>query len=166
MVKYCVANKFRVYKFPIDWRTCANAAKNGHLEVLKYLREEAKAPWDSDTAACVAVKGHLHILEYLVERKYDQFNTYACENAAAFGHLDCLKYLRETAKAPWDYRAVRGAQRAVRYAQVNKQTECLQYLLDNNCPLPPGWRYEDGTLRTSDNRIFDYLEDGEVYEFV
>ena len=166
MVKYCVANKFRVYKFPIDWRTCANAAKNGHLEVLKYLREEAKAPWDSDTAACAAVKGHLHILEYLVERKYDQFNTYACENAAAFGHLDCLKYLRETAKAPWDYRAVRGAQRAVRYAQVNKQTECLQYLLDNNCPLPPGWRYEDGTLRTSDNRIFDYLEDGEVYEFV
>ena len=45
MVKYCVANEC-----PIDEWACANAAENGHLEVLKYLREEAKAPWDSGTA--------------------------------------------------------------------------------------------------------------------
>ena len=43
MVKYCVANEC-----PIDSGACAYAAKNGHLEVLKYLREEAKAPWDSE----------------------------------------------------------------------------------------------------------------------
>ena len=42
MVKYCVANEC-----PIDESACADAADNGHLEVLKYLREEAKAPWDS-----------------------------------------------------------------------------------------------------------------------
>ena len=41
MVKYCVANEC-----PIDEYACACAAENGHLEVLKYLREEAKAPWD------------------------------------------------------------------------------------------------------------------------
>ena len=40
MVKYCVANEC-----PIDEWACASAAQNGHLEVLKYLREEAKAPW-------------------------------------------------------------------------------------------------------------------------
>ena len=45
MVKYCVANECR-----IDRRACALAALNGHLECLKYLREEVKAPWDSDTA--------------------------------------------------------------------------------------------------------------------
>ena len=45
MVKYCVANEC-----PIDKNACANAAENGHLECLKYLREEAKAPWDSGTA--------------------------------------------------------------------------------------------------------------------
>ena len=55
-----------------------NAAENGHLEVLKYLREEVKAPWDSDTAAWAAENGHLHILEYLVERKYDQYDEDAC----------------------------------------------------------------------------------------
>ena len=48
--------------------------ENGHLEVLKYLREEAKVPWDGWTANRAAQNGHLHILEYLVERKYDEFH--------------------------------------------------------------------------------------------
>ena len=134
MVKYCVANEC-----PIDEDACAYAAENGHLEVLKYLREEVKAPWDFSTAEWAAENGHLHILEYLVERKYNKYNESACWCAAKYGHLDCLKYLHETAKAPWD-------SWAVRFAHENNHTECLQYLLDNNCPLPPGWRYEDGKL--------------------
>ena len=68
MVKYCVANEC-----PIDECACAFAARNGHLEVLKYLREEVKAPWGSRTATCAAGNGHLHILEYLVERKYNKY---------------------------------------------------------------------------------------------
>ena len=105
MVKYCVANEC-----PIDEWTCACAADDGHLEVLKYLREEVKAPWDSVTAEWAAQNGHLHILEYLVERKYDQYSEYACEVAAENGHLDCLKYLHETAKAPWDEDRTRRSQ--------------------------------------------------------
>ncbi|CAL6287051.1 unnamed protein product [Bathycoccus prasinos] len=136
MLKYCVANEC-----PIDEEACAYTAIDGHLECLKYLREEVKAPWDLNTAECAAKYGHLHVLEYLVERKYDKYSEYACELAARNGHLDCLKYLHETAKAPWDFRAVRKA-------HENNQPECVQYLLDNNCPLPSGWRYEDGILRT------------------
>ena len=134
MVKYCVANGC-----PIDVSACEFAAQNGHLECLKYLREEAKAPWNRGTASMAALNGHLHILEYLVERKYDQFNVHACGLAAANGHLDCLKYLHETAKAPWN-------SDAVRIAHKNNHPECVQYLLDNNCPLPFGWRYEDGEV--------------------
>jgi hypothetical protein len=134
MVKYCVAKKC-----PIDELACANAAANGHLECLKYLREEVKAPWAWGTASWAAANGHLHILEYLVERKFDKYSEFACERAAKYGHLDCLKYLRETAKAPWD-------SWAVRRAHENNHPECLQYLLDNNCPLPYGWRYENGEL--------------------
>ena len=143
MVKYCVANEC-----PIDAIACEYAAKNGHLEILKYLHEEAKAPWDEYTATWAAGKGQLHILEYLVERKYDEYGMYGmlCEyaamRAAESGHLDCLKYLHETAKAPWDYKAVR-------QAHLYNQPECLQYLLDNNCPLPFGWRYEGGALHTN-----------------
>ena len=139
MVKYCVANEC-----PINEYACACAAENGHLEILKYLHEEAKAPWDEYTASWAAGKGHLHILEYLVERKYDKYNEVTCLYAAMHGQLDCLKYLHETAKAPWDSRAVRSA-------HENKHPECLQYCLDNDCPLPEGWSYEDGELHVPDH---------------
>ena len=59
------------------------------------------------------------------------------------GHLDYLKYLHETAKAPWN-------EEAVRVAHENDHPECVQYLLDNNCPLPDGWSYEGGTLYDSE----------------
>ena len=144
MVKYCVANECPI----VEW-ACAWAAGGGHLECLKYLREEAKAPWDFKTAYWAAENGHLHILEYLAERKYDEYNedlqSYALplsyKYAARKDHLDCLKYLHETAKAPWN-------SQAVRYAHENKHPECLQYLLDNDCPLPRGWRYEHGELHS------------------
>ena len=57
MLKYCVANEC-----PIDMNACAFAARNGHLEILKYLREEVKVPWDWYTAYMAARNGHLHIL--------------------------------------------------------------------------------------------------------
>ena len=140
MVKYCVANQC-----PMDEgmdkgkMTCGCAAKNGHLGILKYLREEVKARWDWRAGRGAAKNGHLHILEYLFERKFDDYDECACYIAAENGHLDCLKFLRETAKAPW-------SSYAVLRAHENNHPECLQYLLDNDCPLPEGWRYENGTL--------------------
>ena len=94
---------------------------------------------EKTTAAWAAANGHLHILKYLVERKYDEYDEFSCSNAAENGHLDCLKYLRETAKAPWD-------DDAVREAHENNHPECVQYCLDNDCPLPYRWFYEDGEL--------------------
>ena len=87
---------------------CAFAAQNGHLEVLKYLREEAK---------------RLGILELPLGRLKMVISTYSNillsvslinitnvrVSCGQYGHLDCLKYLRETAKAPWDSEAVRRA---------------------------------------------------------
>ena len=134
MLKYCVANEC-----PMDELACAYAAQNGHLECLKYLHQEAKAPWDHRTVTWSTSNGHLHILEYLVERKYKKYYKEACRYAARYGHLDCLKFLHEVAKAPW-------GKSALRDAHEYNRAECLRYLLDNNCPLPAGWRYEGGML--------------------
>ncbi len=149
MVKYCVANEC-----PICVSACENAAEHGHLECLKYLREEAKAPWDVGTAYVAAGNGHLHILEYLVERKYDKYDVLTCEWAAMNGQLDCLKYLHETAKAPWD-------DYSVREAHKNNHPECVQYLLDNDCPIPYDWRYEDGELYSESESELEFESESE-----
>jgi hypothetical protein len=137
MIKSCLARNC-----PMDGKdACARAAFGGSLECLKYLHEDVKVPWDSETASLAARNGHLHILKYLVEREYDEFDGEAVVWAAERGHLDCLKFLHETAKAPWD-------SKATERARLHSEDECLQYLLDNNCPLPEGWRYEHGKLYT------------------
>ena len=69
--------------------------------------------------------------------------------------MDCLKYLHETAKAPWN-------SQAVRRAHENIPPECVQYLLDNDCPLPDGWSYEDGELYSSEEEEGDYADWEEV----
>jgi len=135
ILEYLVERKYEHF----DEKLCSEAAEDGDLDCLKYLHEVAEAPWDWETASAAAENGNLHILEYLVEQNYDKFDEFACAYAAWSGHLDCLKYLREVAKAPWDADAVAGA-------HVRGKLKCLLYLLDNGCPLPEGWRYEDGTL--------------------
>ena len=137
MVKYCVANEC-----PINTWACENAAKTVISRCLKYLREEVKAPWDWETAYFAAENGHLHILEYLVERKYYEYTAYACECAASERPVRLFEVLgAKTVSAVELLGRIR--------AHKNNQTECVQYLLDNNCPFPEGWSYEDGELRTS-----------------
>jgi len=146
MVKYCVANEC-----PVDEWACSDAAENGHLECLKYLHEEAKAPWDSGTASMAAENGHLHILEYLVGRaalegnlemvkycvRYEcPIDEYACANAALKGHLACLKYLHEKAKAPWD-------RRTAHWAALNGHLHILKYLVKRKFDEFTEWACED-----------------------
>jgi hypothetical protein len=112
-------------------------AYTNKLELLKWAREEKNCEWDYRTINVAVRQGNMEMFKYCVAN--DQYHVFSCERAAESGHLDCLKYLRETAKVPWD-------SWAVRRAHENNHPECLQYLLDNNCPLPDGWRYEDGEL--------------------
>ena len=78
MVKYCVANEC-----PIDEYACAYAAGNGHLEVLKYLREEVKAPWDWKLPL---VRLEMVIFTYsniLLSVSMIEYNEMACQWAAS-----------------------------------------------------------------------------------
>jgi hypothetical protein len=71
MVKYCVANEC-----PICVLACANAALSGHLACLKYLREEAKAPWASLVLDFAHTNKHLECLRYAVEKKCPEWSSY------------------------------------------------------------------------------------------
>ena len=50
-----------------------------------------------------------------------------CQYAAMNGHLPALKYLHENG-CPWD-------RNTYWYAADRKHWDCLQYAVDNKCPL-------------------------------
>ena len=127
--------------WPSNWsetKFCSRVAWTNKLEFLKWIREEKKCEWDSGTIHVAANQGNLEMVKYCVAKKCP-IDAWACAEAAGNGHLEVLKYLREEAKAPWDGWSVF-------YALEKNQPECVQYLLDNNCPLPPDWPYERGEL--------------------
>jgi len=127
--------------WPSNWsetKFCSRVAWTNKLEFLKWIREEKKCEWDSGTIHVAANQGNLEMVKYCVAKKC-HIDAWACAEAAGNGHLEVLKYLREEAKAPWDGWSVF-------YALEKNQPECVQYLFDNNCPLPPDWPYERGEL--------------------
>ena len=63
----------------MDSYTCSQAALGGHLEVLKWARENG-CEWDSDTCSNAAIEGHLEVLNW------------ACENGCPHDHEKlCIK---------------------------------------------------------------------------
>jgi len=64
--------------------TCAYAAEGGHLEVLKWARENG-CPWDKQTCAYAAKGGHLEVLKW------------ARENGCPWDERDVLALLRRRA---------------------------------------------------------------------
>ena len=50
---------------PWDERTCAGAARGGHLDVLQWLRANG-CPWDVYTCSYAADGGHLAVLQWAI----------------------------------------------------------------------------------------------------
>ena len=84
---------------PWTARTCAYAARGGHLEVLKWAREQ-ECPWDAWTCACAGGGGHLEVLKWAREQECP-WDAWTCSDAAERGQLEVLKWLREQ-ECPWD----------------------------------------------------------------
>jgi hypothetical protein len=82
---------------PWDSKTCENAARGGHLEVLKYAHEN-RCPWDWKT----------------------------CADAASGGHLECLKYAHENG-CYWDWRTCYNAtsKGIWKYLNMSMRTDVL-----------------------------------------
>ena len=117
--------------WPSNWSEtnfCSRVAWTNKLEFLKWAQEEKKCKWNKSTIGVAAFIGNLEMVKYCVAKKCP-IDAWACAEAAGNGHLEVLKYLREEAKAPWDGWSVF-------FALERNHPECVQYLFDNNCPLP------------------------------
>ena len=88
-----------------DWRTPAEAAKAGNLEMLKYCFEGYRNEGDFGPApgrfwtapaicAAAAEGGYLECLQFLHEEKHVPLNVYVCKKALKFNHTDCHQYAR------------------------------------------------------------------------
>jgi len=101
------------------------AAKNGHLNCLKYARENG-CLWGKMTCSNAAEQGHLDCLKYAHENGcfWDQTT---CSKAAKNGHLECLKYAHQNG-CPWDVHSACFDSVGI----GNK--DCREYALKNGCP--------------------------------
>jgi hypothetical protein len=68
------------------------AAKNGHLDVVKWCREN-ECEWDENTCANAAENGHLLDSNGVNGSPLD---SRTCYYAAENGHLDVIKWLHES----------------------------------------------------------------------
>jgi hypothetical protein len=155
-------------EYTFDWKTSLNAARGGHIHVLKYLAAKSIA---IDVTACVAVayQGAMHILEWLdeigVNWKHQSVYTAAAESgslemilwftergakfkvetmaaAAQSGHLNICKHLH-TQGCGWDYSVTHAA----------KTVEILKWLHENGCPLEVDWML----LTIVDKKLRQYI---------
>lgn len=78
---------------------CAYAAASGHLDVLKWAREQ-NAPWKEVTCEYAASGGHLEVLQW-ARANGAPWCKYTYSRASEGGHLEVLKWARENG-APYD----------------------------------------------------------------
>ena len=93
---------------------CAAAARSGQLEALKALRAENFGT--SGRAADAANGGHLEVLKWARENGCP-WDERTCRGAAECGHLEVLKWARDNG-CPWDENTCESAARPPRGAEV------------------------------------------------
>lgn len=77
-----------------DVYTCSNAARGGHLDILKYLKENS-CPWNEDTCSNAALWGHLECLKWAIENGCSWEKDTCYNSAVKHEHLDVLEYVEK-----------------------------------------------------------------------
>ena len=76
---------------PWDSRVCNEAARGGHLEVLRWARSQG-CPWDGRAPRAAAEGGHLEVLKWLIKKRCP-CSKRKCRKAAARGGERARKVL-------------------------------------------------------------------------
>jgi len=109
---------------PMDVETVQLAAFGGKLEAIKYARSVG-CPWDEITTSYAAAKGHLEVLEHLLDNGAPHGKE-TCAAAAFNNRLSVVQWLRRRGVA-WDETVCSAAAESGRL-------ELLRWLRDHGCP--------------------------------
>jgi hypothetical protein len=118
-----VLRRLRAESCPWNRWASAKAARGGHLSVLKWLRDGG-CPWDELTCSLAAKEGHPEVLRWLRANGHP-WNRLTCESAATGGHLEVLQWLHANG-CPWDGRTCQAA-------ASEGQLSMLRWLHANGC---------------------------------
>ena len=133
ILKYLAERKYSCW---LSWghdRACTLAAREGHLECLKFLREVMKMPWGKQAGVSAVIGENHNILEYLYKSKYPHFTAEMCTQAAKQDDVPALKYLRDVCKAPWDEETGNLAA-CSRDWEYEKKYDAFNYLVQSKFP--------------------------------
>ena len=111
--------------FPWDEKTCRLAAGGGHLEILRWAHSNG-CPFDKKTRAWAAREGHLEVLQWL-RANGCPWNEETCESAAEGGHLETLQWAHSNG-CPWD-------RRTCSHATKRRQLKVWKWAKANGCPM-------------------------------
>jgi hypothetical protein len=111
------------YNYKWSEFTCPEAAKGGHLEVLKWLKEGG-CSLEKETCEMAAAGGHLEILKWSRENGCP-WSKETCSFAAERGNFEILKWARENG-CPWDSNTTYAA-------VVSGHLEILKWAIENGC---------------------------------
>ncbi|KAL6051405.1 Ankyrin repeat domain-containing protein [Balamuthia mandrillaris] len=81
---------------------CIAAAAEGHLEILKWLKENSKDKWDEELLfSNAAENGHLPVLQWLQRNGNLRWNERTFKEAILSGQLEVLKWADEEGYTEW-----------------------------------------------------------------
>jgi len=138
MLRYCVDNGC-----PVPENLFVIVARNGHLNMLKFLIDEKKFEYDKNRVIRGAgYSGNLEMLKYLIEDKKHNDDRSKFEGflvSTNYGHLDCVKYFVETP----NIMEVLRSWYAIANARYFEHYEVLNYLREKDFPEPTEEKYAE-----------------------
>ena len=104
------------------YRLCDSAAREGHLNLLIWARENGH-PWSYLTTTAAAIRGDLEIVKFLINIGCDH-NYDVCKYAVIKGNLEMLKFARDN-DCGWNIDVC---------AHGHSKKDIHKYLIMSNCP--------------------------------
>ncbi|KAG4246187.1 hypothetical protein PC116_g6023 [Phytophthora cactorum] len=112
-----------------------SAAKNGNLEVIKWLSERANQLFDPHVMDVAARNGHLEVIQWLHSNRKEGCKPQAMNFAAGNGHLALVKWLDENrtegcTPAAMDHTCLNGHLEVVKFLHANRREGCTTKAMD------------------------------------